>query len=132
MLKSRTLTVDINRALEEVYEFLVEPGNLAQWTPISGGRPEPQEGLGTWSFEGPRGALLVQFTARNPFHVLDYTVQSGPNRSMTSSVRLIRNGDGCVLTHTSLQHPHVSDAAFASSAEWLNTDLLLLKTMLER
>ena len=132
MLKARTLTVQIDRSIEEVYDFLVEPANLMRWAPVGAGRPEPLKGLRAWSFESQRGAVLVHFTARNPYHVLDYTVQFAPHLSQTSSVRLIRNGASCVLTHTSMQHPAVSDAAFASEEEWLNSDLLVLKTLLER
>lgn len=132
MLKTRTLTVEINRPIEEVYAFLVEPANLMRWTQVSGGRPEPLKGLRAWSFTGPRGAVLVHFTARNAYHVLDYTVQTSPEFSQTASVRLIRNGSGCVLTHTSVQHQLVSDEAFDSELEWLNSDLLVLKTLMER
>ena len=43
MLKARTLTVEIARPVEDVYNFLVDPANLAGWTLVQNGRPEPAE-----------------------------------------------------------------------------------------
>ena len=131
MLKARTLTVLINRPIQDVYDFLVEPANLARWTLVGPGQAEPEEGPLVWSFDGPHGLVLVRFTPRNAFFVLDYSLQSGPHVWQSSSVRLIRNGNGCVLTHTSVQQPLVSDAVFASEEEWLYSGLLVLKTLME-
>jgi len=131
MLKARTLTVLINRPIQDVYDFLVEPANLARWTLVGPGQAEPEEGPLVWSFDGPHGLVLVRFTPRNAFFVLDYSLQSGPHVWQSSSVRLIRNGNGCVLTHTSVQQSLVSDAVFASEEEWLYSDLLVLKTLME-
>jgi len=132
MLKTRTLTVLINRSVDDVYGFLTNPANLARWTLLGEGRAEPAEGPLVWSYVGADGHVLVRFSPRNPYHVLDYSLQSGVHVWQSSSVRLIRNGNGCVLVHTSVQQPLVSDAAFESEAEWMQADLLVLKTLLER
>ena len=131
MLQARTLTVLINRQIDDVYAFLVDPANLARWTTVGRGHPEPDEGPLVWSFKGAHGAVRVRFTPPNPFYVLDYTLQSGLHVWQSSSVRLIRNGNGCVLTHTSVQQPLVANSAFASEAEWLGSDLLVLKSLME-
>lgn len=131
MLRARTLTVDIARPPEDVYNFLAEPANLASWTLARNGRPEPKAGPLCWAYDGPRGSVLVHFTAPNPFFVLDYRIQVGPQVIHAAAVRIIRNGAGTVLTHTSVQQPLVSDAMFASEEEWMMSDLLVLKTLLE-
>lgn len=131
MLKTRTLTVEIDRPAEEVYRFLVDPANLAGWTMVQNGRPEPSAGPNSWAFDGPRGTVLVHFTAPNPFMVLDYRMQAGPQTILMAHVRVIRNGEGTVLTHTSVQQPLVSNAMFASEEEWMMSDLLVLKTLME-
>ncbi|MGV8853182.1 MAG: SRPBCC family protein [Devosia sp.] len=131
MLQARTVTVLINRPIEDVYDFLVEPANLARWTTVGPGQAEPEQGPLVWSFLGPQGLVRVRFTPPNRFYVLDYTLQSGPHVWQSSSVRLIRNGNGCVLTHTSVQQPLVADDVFASEQEWLGSDLLVLKSLLE-
>ena len=126
MLKARTLTVLINRPIDEVYGFLSQPDNMARWMPIGSGQAEPAEGPLVWSFVGPDGEIMARFSPPNDLYVLDYTLQSGAHIWQSSSVRLIRNGNGCVLVHTSVQQPLVSDAAF------METDLHVLKTLLER
>lgn len=131
MLKARTLTVEIARPPEDVYNFLVDPANLASWTLVNNGRPEPAAGPNSWAFDGPRGTVVVHFTAPNPFFVLDYRMQMGPHVTHAAHVRVIRNGAGTVLTHTSVQQPLVSDEMFASEEEWMASDLLVLKTLME-
>ena len=132
MLKARTLTVEIARPPEYIYKFLVDPANLAGWTMVQNGRPEPSAGPNSWAYDGPRGTVLVHFTPANPFFVLDYRIQAGPQTIHVAHVRVVRNGAGAVLTHTSVQQPLVSDAMFASEEEWMMSDLLVLKTLLER
>lgn len=132
MLKARTLTVEIARRPEDVYDFLVDPANLASWTLVQNGRREPAAGPDSWAYDGPRGTVLVHFTPRNPFFVLDYRMQVGPQVIHAAHVRVIRNGAGTVLTHTSVQQPLVSDEMFASEEEWMLSDLLVLKTLMER
>ena len=132
MLKARTLTVEIARPVEDVYNFLVDPANLAGWTLVQNGRPEPAAGPNSWAYDGPRGLVIVHFTPPNPFLVLDYRMQVGPQVIHAAHVRVIRNGGGTVLTHTSVQQPVVSDAMFASEEEWMMSDLLVLKTLMER
>ena len=131
MLKARTLTLRIARPVEEVYAYLVNPANLAGWTAVSNGRPQPELGPLMWLFDAPLGTAMVQFTPVNPFFVLDYTVHAGSERAQVAHVRLIRNGLDTVLTHTVVQHPTVSDAAFASEGEWMWSDLLVLKSLME-
>lgn len=131
MLKTRTLTVEIARPPGEVYEFLVDPANLARWTLVQNGRPYPEAGPHSWAYDGPRGTVLVHFTAPNAFFVLDYRMQVGPQVIHAASVRVIRNGANTVLTHTSVQQPVVSDELFASEEEWMQSDLLVLKTLME-
>ena len=131
MLKSRTLTVQIARPVAEVYRFLVDPANLTEWTMVENGRPEHDKGPLVWSFDGPRGRVMARFTLPNPYHVLDYTLASGETMTHSAHVRLIANGEGTELTHTSVHQPGISEEAFASEEEWLMSDLLVLKTLLE-
>lgn len=131
MLKTRTLTIDIARPPGEVYDFLVNPANLAHWTLVQNGRPCPEAGPDSWAYDGPRGTVLVHFTAANPFLVLDYRMQVGPQVIHAAHVRVIRNGANTVLTHTSVQQPVVSDEMFTSEGEWMQSDLLVLKTLME-
>lgn len=131
MLKVRTLTVQIARPVATIYEFLVDPSNLPRWTMVEHGVPQPDMGDHVWSFDGPRGRVLAQFTPPNAYYVLDYTVYQNGQTLQAASVRLIPNGAGSVLTHTSMQQETVSDLAFASEAEWMLSDLMVLKSLME-
>ena len=71
MLKARTLTIQIARSPEDIYNFLVDPANLASWTLVQNGRPEPSAGPNSWAFDGPRDKVVVHFTPANDFFVLD-------------------------------------------------------------
>jgi uncharacterized protein YndB with AHSA1/START domain len=132
VLKARTLTVEIARPPEDVYNFLVDPANLAHWTLVKNGRPDPASGPDSWAYDGPQGQVVVHFTPANPLFVLDYRMQVGPQIIHAAAVRVIRNGAGTVLTHTSVQQPLVSDAMFGSEEEWMMSDLMVLKTLMER
>ncbi|WP_332700595.1 SRPBCC family protein [Devosia sp.] len=131
VLKAQTLTVHIARPIAEVYEFLVNPANLGRWTFARDGRHEPAAGLLVWSFAGPEGRVLLHFTRPNPFFVLDYKLSQNDLITHAGYARLIPAGDGTVLTHTAVQQPEVSNAQFASEAEWVMADLLVLKTLME-
>ena len=80
---------------------------------------------------GQRGRGTVYFTPANPFFVLDYRMTMGPHTVMVAHVRLMPNGAGSELVHTSVQQPGVSDDSFASEGEWMMADLLVLKNFLE-
>ena len=131
MLKSRTVTINIARSPDDVFNFLLDPTNLSRWTMVKNGRQLPDVGPYSWAFDGPRGSVVVHFSPPNPLFVLDYRMQMGPQIVHAAAMRVIRNGAGCVLTHTSVQQPLVSDAVFASEEEWMNSDLMVLKTLLE-
>ena len=131
MQNSRTLNVQIHRPIAEVYAYLVNPANLAGWAPVVGGKPVRATGTPVWSFDGPRGTVLVYFTPLNAHFILDYKVHMDGGIMMAAYVRLIENGEGTELVHTSIQQPGIPDERFVSEEEWMRNDLLVLKTLLE-
>ena len=131
MLETRTLTVQIGRPLATVYAYLAEPMNLPSWSPI----PQAdfvQVGENDYSARGLQGAVIIRFTPPNEFGVLDYQLTTADGDSHAVPVRLYANGEGCELAYTLFRRAESSDADFISDAEWLQTDLLTLKTMLEQ
>jgi hypothetical protein len=46
-------------------------------------------------------------------------------------MRVMPNEEGTELTFTFYQRPGMDDDAFASAIEWITTDFLTLKTLLE-
>jgi len=131
VLKSRTLSVQILRPRAPIYAYLANPANLANWTMVKGGTRVPEAGPLVWSFDGPRGKVLVHFTPLNEHFILDYRVVAGEQVTQVAYVRLLENGEGTELVHTSVQQPGITDAQFDSEEEWMRSDLLVLKSLLD-
>jgi hypothetical protein len=131
MRASVVLKVAIRRPYAEVYEFLADPMNFAKWAVVPGSIMSPLDG-GDWLVELPSGQTGIRFAPRNTFGVLDYEVfPATGGHGPISPVRLIPNDDGCELILLWLQRDGVSDEKFRSDAEWTQSDLQRLKTLLE-
>jgi hypothetical protein len=127
--EARTLSVSIDRAAAEAYEFLSLPENFPKWA--SGlGRSLRKVGA-DWIAETAEGPVTVQFSERNSFGVLDHTVHLARGGSVYVPLRVIANGDGCELALTLFRQPGMSDEKFAADANWVMRDLLAAKRILE-
>jgi uncharacterized protein YndB with AHSA1/START domain len=130
MFRSLTITVSIARPCEEVYEFLAEPLNLPTWT-VAIERIEHRRN-NDWAAATPRGEIIIRYAARNKHGVLDYSVlRPGESDVHVVPLRVFANDDGTELTFTHYQRPGMSEELFNSEAEWIRSDLLTLKTLLE-
>jgi hypothetical protein len=129
-VESRTITVRIDRPLDKVYEFLVDPANWNQWAfGLGKNIRRSQDG---WIADSDGGVTRVQFTARNSFGVLDHTVLRASGQRVYVPMRLLENGSGCDLLFTLFREPSISDAQFASDAAFVEHDLKGLKMLLEK
>jgi hypothetical protein len=105
--------------------------NFARWASVPGTDIEPLGG-NDWLVEVPRGQVAIRFTPRNNFGVLDYqTFPVGGDGGPVTPVRLYPNGDGAELVFTWFQREGVDDARFQSDGEWVESDLLRLKSLIE-
>jgi hypothetical protein len=91
LLKSRSLSISINRDPKIVYEFVFNLENLPKWA--SKAFQSIKQVKGEWIAETPQGSAKVSLTHRNDFGVLDHCV------SLTSlgvevyvPVRVVQNG----------------------------------------
>lgn len=130
MYMSKTITLPIARPVAEVYEFLVEPRNYPRWAASLGGKFEPIGGR-EWRAETPFGPVVIRFTERNDFGVLDHAVAGEGEEPRTRMMRVVQNGEGCELIYTIFNHDEQSVEAFESEAEWTATELAVMKTYLE-
>jgi len=78
-----------------------------------------------------RGPLTVRFCERNKLGVLDYEVSRPGESPLLVPMRVYPNEGGCDLQFTYFQRPGVSDEKLDSEVEWVHTDLLTLKALLE-
>jgi hypothetical protein len=133
MYRTSIIHVAIERPMQKVYDYLVDPSNMLNWMPSLGTslrRVSENEWIADrtrWRME----SLLLRFTPRNEYGVLDCDVTLIGGSTITVPVRLVPNGEGCDLIYLLRQQSGHSDAQFASEEEWLRADFLTLKTMLE-
>ena len=129
-VESRTITVRIDRPFDQVYGFLVDPANWNQWA-FGLGKNLRQSSSG-WVADSGGGTANVIFTPRNSFGVIDHTVTRPNGDRVYVPMRLIVNGGGCELLFTLFREPNMSDAQFASDANFVQRDLDGLKGLMEK
>lgn len=131
MLNSRTFGIPIARPADEVFEFLLEPTNFAKWAFVGNVDMRHIE-RHDWRVETSVGPRILRFAERNPFGILDhYSLLTPDDTPHPIAMRVIANGDGTELAYTCFQRPGMTDEQWASMIEWIMTDLLALKSMLE-
>lgn len=131
MFPSRTISLAIQRPYHEVYPFLAEPANLARWTSGVLHAPLRHEDGADWSARYEDRSVRLHFTPINAFGVLDLTILDETGRQRIYRARAFPNGAGTELCCTIFQSEDESDLQFGSDAEWLRTDLAVLKSYLE-
>ena len=131
MLRSHTISTAIKRSASDVYTYLAEPKNFPKWAAVVG--PSfTQIGATDWLCETAMGERVVRFCERNTFGVLDHAVFKRGDEPITTPMRVIANGEGCLVTYTFFQRPGTSDEQFASTIEWITSDFLVLQSLLDR
>ncbi|KKB80550.1 hypothetical protein VW29_17250 [Devosia limi DSM 17137] len=130
MRRSHTITLQIDYAYDLAYRFLMEPRNFADWAAVDKESYRPLDN-GDWAGDLPFGFRHFRFTPANDFGVLDHAIFVPGETPFYTSMRLMPNEAGTELVFTVYQRPGTEDALFASGVEWLRTDLLALKSLLE-
>jgi len=129
MAESKTISIQIERSLRDVYDFTAPPASFAQWA--SGlGKPLGNEG-DLWRFEGESGPVKVRFTERNAYGVLDHYVELPDGSEIYVPMRVVANGTGSEVLFTLFRVPGMNDEKFAADAAWVMRDLNRLKALLE-
>ncbi|NIZ92901.1 SRPBCC family protein [Kineococcus rubinsiae] len=126
---SRHLSVHVDRPVQEVYDFVVEPSNLPRWSPGLGRAVEQVDG--EWFVETPGGRARIRFAPRNAFGVLDHDVLTPTGAEVHVPLRAIVDGDGCEVVFTLRRAPGMDDAEFERDTGLVTADLARLKEVLE-
>ena len=127
--ESKTISMPIQRNVEDVYDFMARPESFARWA--SGlGKPLGNEGT-VWRFEGETGPVKVRFTEPNAFGVLDHYVELPDGSEIYVPMRVIANGTGSEVQFTLFRVSGMSDEKFAADADWVMRDLDTLRELLE-
>jgi len=130
MMHSKTITLPVALAPKLVYEFSANPQNLPQWSP-SFCQSVSQEN-GEWIVESTSlGAAAVTFVQTNTFGVLDHIVRLSSALEVYNAMRVIPNGSGSEVMFTLFQTSGMTDEQFSDDAAQVESDLRMLKQVLE-
>lgn len=130
MAESVAVAVHIDRAPEEVYEFIVDPPNLASWA--AGLGAGVRQVAGRWRARMGGDLIDVEFVPRNAFGIADHYVTFPDGRRFHNPLRVTAEGTGSRVTFTVNRDPDFDDAAFARDQAAVKRDLEKLKSVLER
>jgi hypothetical protein len=129
--QTRHLGVSIDRPAPEVYEYVVDPGNLIEWAPGLGSSVEEVDGR--WFVQMGADRVEFAFAPRNEFGVLDHRVTMPSGQVFDNPMRVIANGpDRCDVVFTVRRLPGLSDAEFDRDTGLVSADLAHLKEIVER
>lgn len=129
MAEIRKISVAIDRASSEAYEFLSEPENFPRW---ASGLAGSLRKLGDeWIAETPAGRATLRFSERNALGVLDHSVTLPSGTTIYVPLRVVPKGDRCELVLTLFRQADMSDEKFAADAQWVKRDLDTAKHILE-
>ena len=123
------LSIDIEQPWRQLYERLWQPEAFLQWASgLCGAGLKPDGEV--WTGEGMEGSLRVRFSGRNDFGVLDHHVSQAGEPEIYVPLRVIPNGDGATISLTLFRQAGMTDAMFATDAEWVKRDLAALQAWL--
>ncbi len=129
-MPSKTISVSIAAAPQQVYAFAANPENLPQWVPSF--CKSVKKVNNNWVVESPLGPAIFRFVESNPFGVLDHVVKLASGVEFQSPMRVIPNGDGCEVIFTLFRTADMTDEQYAADAKLVESDLRRLKEIVER
>jgi hypothetical protein len=131
MLEGHLISLPIARPFRAAYAFLSDPSRYAEWAAI---QPETfrQVDERVWAAETYFGGLRhILFCQPNAYGVLDHAVFEPGLEPVMMPIRLVENGDGCLYTFRFFRRPGVTEMEFRSAIEWVRTDLMVMKQVVE-
>lgn len=128
--KSRTISVQIDRAPKEVYDFVSDPQNLPEWAKAF--CKSIRKSNSDWIMETPQGPMNIRFVPRNTLGVLDHYVMMASGTEVYVPMRVVPNGSGSEILFTIFRLPGMTDKEFSEDAALVEKDLEGLKNVLER
>ena len=123
---SRTLSVAIDRAPEDVYAFASRPENLPRWAFFDAIERQGD----AWVARTPDGPVTIRFAEPNALGVLDHVVRVA-DLEVHVPMRVVANGSGSEILLTVLRLPGTTDETFERDCGTVARDLAKLKELLE-
>ncbi|HEV2637358.1 MAG TPA: SRPBCC family protein [Actinocrinis sp.] len=129
-VESKQISVQIDRPVTDVYDYLADPANMAEWAQGLGSTVT--EEAGNWYLATPEGRIGVEFAPRNDFGVLDHDVTLPSGEVFYNPMRAVANEEGSEVLFTVRRLPGLSDAEFERDAGLVAADLVRIKQVLEQ
>src|ERR1700742_3597777 len=130
MFNSETFGFTIGRPLSEVYEFLLEPANLACWA-VDGSAAMRHLGGQFRAAETSVGPRIIRFAERNDFGILDHHIfRHAGDTPHPVGARVVANGAGAELIFTMFQRTEMSDSEWGLLKDAVTADLRAMQAML--
>ena len=129
LLKSRILSIAIDRKPKRVYAFVSNLANLPKWATTF--CRSVRHSKGTWIAETPQGPVEIRLAKKNGFGIVDHSVQPSAGAAVFVPMRVIPNGRGSEVIFTLFRLPEMSDARYAEDIRWVKQDLNTLKRVME-
>jgi hypothetical protein len=126
---SRHISISIDRAASEAYDYASNPANLPEWAPGVGASVEQVDGQ--WVATSPMGRVVIAFVEPNKYGVLDHEVTLPSGEIVYNPMRVIPDGSGCEVVFTLRRRQEMSAEDFVRDAEAVSADLAVLKRVLE-
>ena len=126
---TRHVSTYIDRPVQDVYEYASDPTHLPEWAPGLCSSVEKIDGQ--WIAESPMGRIVLGWTPRNEFGVLDHHVIVPSGETFYNPMRVTVHGAGSEVVFSVRRQPETSDEDFDRDANAVLDDLVALKRKLE-
>lgn len=128
-MRSRHLSIVIERDPTDVYAFAATPENLPRWAAGLAQSAISRDGDALVA-DSPMGRVRFVFAPRNEFGVLDHDVMLPGGEVVSNPLRVLAHPHGAEVVFT-LRQLDLDDAAFDADASAVEADLQRLKRILE-
>jgi len=127
--ESRHLAVLVERPAGDVYAYVSDPANLAEWAPGLGSAVTNVDGR--WFVDTDAGRVGLEFAPPNEYGVLDHWVTFPSGEVFANPMRVVANGHGSEVVFSVRRLAGMSDDDFDRDAGLVAADLQRLKQILE-
>lgn len=131
-LPAQTLHITIHRSAADVYNYLSDPRNFAEWAPGFCLSIRPAAETDRWEIITPTGKATARFTDRNQYGIVDHYVAVSPQNEVYIPLRVIANQEGSEVIFTLFRLPEMTDEIYQRDMAAVQKDLQKLKAVLEK
>jgi hypothetical protein len=132
--RSVVKSVTVDRPASEVHAFLSNASNWPRWCVINILAIEPSRDTGWWTITTPQGPAEIRIHADSRTGIVDHEFRDpdDPEELAVVPARVVANGRGAEFSMTIFQPPGFDDAEFERQLLPVETELAMLKDVLER